>query len=898
MESKGNLLSSLRVKIGLGYALMGVLVLAMGFTGFYVAGRLGDSLEYLSGPIWETADNSMETAMEIEVQMIAAKNIAQGLNEDANRTRLAEAKTRTLEAIQRIVEANQLKKEHLDELNQREHDYETRLEVFLRASKAFNDMRREFHEHTTEFMLLSEELEKVGDRAVEELEAAPNRAISWNNGLRTKWEAADGGMESSIALLTQLYYLQQMLAGRDLAECKAGIEKALQFHENAALSVLGSETFSRAAKRGDMKAKRLADSYRKLFAEHKELMAEFVEKYIVAKEAEESYEQTADDFLPFLAELEEEVDRIMAREKKNVASTTTTSEVAMTTVIIVSLLIALIAGVMLTRSIVVPVRKITQSAKALAEGDIHQDVDLQRNDEIGELAESFRAMIEAQKSKAEVAEQIARGNLDVKVQVVSEKDALGIATAEMKERLLEMKSDLEKTIEAQKDGELDAKCHPEKFEGAFRDLLTGVNESLDAVIQPIVETIDILSDYAAGNLSKEMRVLPGKQIALSKGLNTIRENLNELVKEGRMLTKAAAEGDLDVRGDSAKFDGGYREIITGINTTIENLLEPVNEAVRCLEKLAGGDLTLRVNGDYKGDHETMKKALNKTVDSLNEILGQVAVTVEKVAAGTGELSSASRMLSDGATKQASSLEEITASMNEVSAQTKQNAENATRANKLSAVAKNQADEGNKQMTKMLAAMKDIKKSSDEISKIIKAIDEIAFQTNLLALNAAVEAARAGVHGKGFAVVAEEVRNLAQRSAKAAQETTELIEASMTNVEAGSKLANVTAKSFEEIVQAIATVTDLVGEIASSSTEQSQSITQMDSGLTQIDNVTQANTANAEESAASSDELAGQAAQLEQMLRKFKLNNHQLRAPNTPRPADEVVVVADEDAYDY
>ncbi|MFC1553597.1 methyl-accepting chemotaxis protein [candidate division KSB1 bacterium] len=349
-----------------------------------------------------------------------------------------------------------------------------------------------------------------------------------------------------------------------------------------------------------------------------------------------------------------------------------------------------------------------------------------------------------------------------------------------------------------------------------------------------------------------------------------KESIKALVDEGLMLSKAAEDGHLKTRGDLDKFEGAFREVINGFNETIENILRPVNEAVECLAEMAQGNLEVSVTGDYKGDHAVMKEALNTTLDALNDILSQVAQSSDQVTSGSGQVSSASQSLSQGATEQASSLEEISSSMQEIGSQTKLNAENADQANKLSTTARSSAEEGNRQMDEMNNAMEEINKSSQEIKKVIKVIDEIAFQTNLLALNAAVEAARAGVHGKGFAVVADEVRNLAQRSAEAARETTDLIEGSAKKVETGTKLATDTAKSLEEIVSGVTKVTDLVGEIASASNEQSQGISQTNEGLSQVEQVTQQVAANAEETASASEELSSQAVELKNMVSQFKL----------------------------
>jgi methyl-accepting chemotaxis protein len=347
------------------------------------------------------------------------------------------------------------------------------------------------------------------------------------------------------------------------------------------------------------------------------------------------------------------------------------------------------------------------------------------------------------------------------------------------------------------------------------------------------------------------------------------------IRAGVDMANAVAVGDLSNRLNSdAKDEIG--ELARALDAMCEGLLDKAQVA----EAIAGGNLTNDV--EPAGPSDVFGNSLKKMSHQLNEVLAGIQQASEQVGTGSKEIADSSTSLSQGATEQAASLQEISASMTELNGQVKLNAESAGQADQLSNVARETATTGVDQMKTMTGAMDEISQSSEEIAKIIKVIDDIAFQTNLLALNAAVEAARAGQHGKGFAVVAEEVRNLAGRSAKAARETSELIEGSLSKVKNGTEIANDTANSLASIVESVTQASDLVGEIASASNEQAQGITEVSQGLNQIDTVTQQNTANSEETASAAQELSSQAATLQYLVTKFQLKGG--RSAIAARPA--------------
>ncbi|WP_099468758.1 methyl-accepting chemotaxis protein [Konateibacter massiliensis] len=319
----------------------------------------------------------------------------------------------------------------------------------------------------------------------------------------------------------------------------------------------------------------------------------------------------------------------------------------------------------------------------------------------------------------------------------------------------------------------------------------------------------------------------------------------------------------------------------------------LNKLMVVADAVADGNLDVSVDIESKDEIGILGAAFKRMNNTLNDVMSNINSAAEQVRTGARQVSDSSIALSQGATEQASSVEELTASLEEISSQTKLNANNANQANELAGGAKSRAEHGNVQMQEMLEAMEEINESSSNIFKIIKVIDDIAFQTNILALNAAVEAARAGQHGKGFAVVAEEVRTLAARSAKAAKETTDMIEGSIKKVESGTKIAKETAISLTEIVEEIDKVAVFVEDIATASNEQALGIGQINQGIMQVSDVVQTNSATSEESAAASEELSSQAELLKDMVSKFKLRNSSKDYPKYDEFNPEVLKMLDD-----
>ena len=436
-------------------------------------------------------------------------------------------------------------------------------------------------------------------------------------------------------------------------------------------------------------------------------------------------------------------------------------------------------------------------------------------------------------------------------------------------------SELNLTIDKLLEGKLSSRINDTKFTGGYINFANKLNTMLDGIINPLNKAISYINQLANGDIPELITdEYKGDLNNLKISLNDIISVLNNLISDLKWIAGEIGQGNLDAAIDTAKYRGDYSTLVTGINNINKMFKQPMVVVLDVVQKLADGDLTAEMTGNYDGEFQRLQAGLNASMNSLNELITSVKTTIDEVARGAMQVSDASTALSQGATEQAASLEEITSSMGEIASQVKINADNAHQASLLTNEAKSFSERGNREMEQLVTAMNEINVASDNIGKIIRVIDEIAFQTNLLALNAAVEAARAGRHGKGFAVVAEEVRNLAARSATAAKETAELIDNTKKAVDNGIMIVTRTSEALEEIKNGSIKSADIVAEIASSSNEQAQAIAQINEGLAQIDKVTQTNTASAEQSASASEELSGQAALLKEMVARFKLRGVQ------------------------
>jgi methyl-accepting chemotaxis protein len=454
---------------------------------------------------------------------------------------------------------------------------------------------------------------------------------------------------------------------------------------------------------------------------------------------------------------------------------------------------------------------------------------------------------------------------------------------------------------AAQEGKLATRADASKHGGDFRKIVQGVNETLDSVIGPLNVAAKYVDDISKGNIPLKISdQYNGDFNAIKENLNTCIDAVNALVTDANMLAVAAVEGRLNTRADASKHQGDFRKVVQGVNDTLDAVILPVQEGAKILAKMSEGDLTVRVVGEYQGDHQLLKNSINTVGQSLNKALLDVTDAVEATASASSQISSSTEQMAAGSQEQSSQAGEVAAAVEEMTRTILENSKNALHTVETAKNAKHSAEQGGKVVKETVDGMKriafvvmrsagtvqELGRSSEQIGEIVSVIDDIADQTNLLALNAAIEAARAGEQGRGFAVVADEVRKLAERTTKATKEIAVMIRKIQTDtsgavesmeegtqeVNNGITLADKAGTSLHEIVAISQTVTEMIAQIATASEQQTSTSEQISKNVEAISAVTAQTASGTQQVARAAEDLNRLTENLQQLVSKFTISN--------------------------
>lgn len=548
---------------------------------------------------------------------------------------------------------------------------------------------------------------------------------------------------------------------------------------------------------------------------------------------------------------------------------------------IVVSLVGIILGVSVSSSISKPLVNLAKTSKRVAQGEFDVSIRSNFTNEVGQLSNNFSLLVDSFRDIVgdmnDAFDAINKGKINKRIDLAKYKGAYNSIANSINKTLDDNVNELlalKNTAEAYANGDFSYICP--RFPGekaVIHESFDMMKNNLESIANTTGNVIDAIND---GNLSYAVdpSVYKGDWYKIINELNELVTNIAAPIKVTKSALGELSKGNLSIKIDYAQYKGEFREMLQYIQTMVEFISGYINEISNSLQHMANQNLDISIDKAYIGDFAVIKQALELIVKNFNNLIGEIMSSSEQIAASSQMVADSATSLAQGAAMQASAVEELTATIGIISENTNKSMENVNSSNNIAAEAKQSAESVKQEIGNLLKAMTEINDSSNDISNIIKAIEDIAFQTNILALNAAVEAARAGEHGKGFAVVADEVRNLATRSSTSANETADLIAISIEKAEQGSDIVNNIVSTINKMTEQIEKISELSKEVVSDSETQNTSIKEINIGINQIANVVSDNTTTSEKSAAASQELASQAAVFKETVSNFVLKENQ------------------------
>ncbi len=543
-------------------------------------------------------------------------------------------------------------------------------------------------------------------------------------------------------------------------------------------------------------------------------------------------------------------------------------------VVILIIVISLLVRVYISTFIRKPIKALTEMSHKIAEGELDFNINYSSNDEIGILIENFQTvkftLLNLLNSLEDMTSEHSKGNNEATIEVANFMGAYKDVANGVNEMALEYVTETKEildTVSAFGAGNFDVKLKD------FPGKKASINEAIEKLRETFKAIDSEIKNLTNGDLSRyiDYTKFEGNWGVMIRGLNHLLNAMIEPIKESVLVLGKMSNGDFNEKiiGD---YKGDFGLIKDSLNSMQDAISNYIKEISYLLGEMSNQNLDITITREYIGEFSEIKNAINMIIDTFNHILSDFRSSAIQVSSDSNQIHNYSLELSKGADRQIVAVDQLKAIIDNIDTQTLKNSEIAIKANEFTSYAKQNAEEGTKVMKEMLNAMEDINESSSSISKIIKVIEDIAFQTNLLALNAAVEAARAGEHGKGFGVVAEEVRNLASKSQEAAKNTTALIENSVLKTSEGTRVANETAKMLDAISDEITEVSNYINNIVEVSKEQSENLRQLNESIVEVANVTQVNTEISRNSFEFSEKLSKEADSIQNMIAQFKLKN--------------------------